>query len=183
MDWQDIKIPEGRSVFHISLIAVAIATCNACSINGVGIPGSVEETISHTDTSRVITSKAKGIHLFTRESFGIHLGYLERELVYPVIANDSLLCADRLRQTPASETTHTAPEYADQAIQVKSRHMGLGFSLSRYAINASFGMTQRKILRVAANTSFSMFYINDDKQGTQICAVQQPPLKGKSHEN
>ncbi len=165
---------------YIALIFVLLG-CHACSINGWGVPGTVNEKIINTNSARVISTQAKGLHLYTRDSFGIHMGYLEREIVYPVISDNSLLCADLV--TPVKPGNPDI-QYSDDAIQVKHRYVGMGIDVSPHNFNAKLGLGHKKMIRVDANSSFSMLYNNKNQQhGTEVCAVIQPTLKGRNHEN
>lgn len=182
-NWHDTNCATKCSAFRLSVIIVTISSCFGCSFNGFGIPGTIEEEILSTGSALIITTKARGLHLHSVDSIGVHLGYIEREIVYPVISHNSLVCAARLLTSSPFNTIGSDLVYSDDPIQVTSRRTGLGISVSPHSIDAMLGFTHKKVFRVQADSSFSMFYKSFEIQpGVQVCAVIHPPSKGQDYE-
>jgi hypothetical protein len=168
------------------IIILTAISCSGCSVNGFGIPGSVDEQTIATKTSKVVITKAKGLHLYTRESFGLHLGYIERVLIYPIVSNNGLLCADKLlgNAKVKDDKVTPLPVYWDDAIVVNNHAYGIGFSLSGHSLDLIIGIKNSKALSVQSSDTFSIFYSDKEAQkGLQVCALIQPQPEGLNHEN
>lgn len=156
---------------------------SGCSINSYGFPGSVEEKNLYSNFSHIIQTKATGIHLDTRSAFELHIGYMEKEIVYPRISDDKLLC---IQQFITSENVESLSEeliYAEDPIKISVQSQGARLSLSPYSIGLNIGLINRKELRVSTDNSFSMFYSNKKSPGIDVCAVIESKNQGEQHEN
>jgi hypothetical protein len=143
------------STFRFITIIMAIISCAGCSVNGFGFPGSVEEQTTSTNMARVVTIKARGLHLYTQESFGIQLGYIERVLIYPVLTNNIQLCTVRLLNDSMDAPSYVGEFiYSNDAIQVKKQAYGLGFEMSAYTFSANIGVVSRLVY--VQETSFGL---------------------------
>jgi len=156
---------------------------SGCSINSYGFPGSVEEESIRDDFSFIIKTKATGIHLDTRSAFELHIGYMEREIVYPRISKNKSLCIQQFLATANIEPQNEALIYAEDAIKISVKSQGARLSLSPYSIGLNIGLINRKELRVSTDNSFSMFYSNKKTPGMDVCAVIESKNQGEYHEN
>ncbi|MFT6920996.1 MAG: hypothetical protein ACJA2G_003652 [Cognaticolwellia sp.] len=168
--------------FNVVGFTALLISCTACSVNGYGIPGSVDQYTTDSPFSRTIHTKAKGLHVNTHESFDVHFGYLEKELIYPIVDNN-IVCSSYLLDGD-SESYNTEPVlFAQEPIKTIIKSTGLYFTLSSYTFGFSVGVLNRHVLRVNSEESFSMFYQNVKSPDTQVCAVIQSQFKGDNNEN
>lgn len=158
---------------HCTFITVIIFIFinSGCSINSYGFPGSFEEKNLYSNFSHIIQTKATGIHLDTRSAFELHIGYMEREIVYPIISDDKSLCIQQLITSVNVEPLSDGLSYAEDPIKISVQSQGARLSLSPYSIGFNFGFINRKELRVSTDNSFSMFYSNKKQPGVEVCAV------------
>jgi len=179
-----------KVVFSIMMTLTFVIGSSGCSINGFGIPGSIEEKSIYSDFSHVIQTKAVGLHIDTRATFELNLGFIEREIVYPRVVEDDATCMSLLFSplvsTPLVESTTTNVLYAKHPVKFSVNSYGARVSFSPASVDINLGYLNRKVTRVSAEDSFSMFYSNQTqqkKQGIEVCALIKLQLKEEHHEN
>lgn len=156
---------------------------SGCSINSYGFPGSVEEKNFYSDFYRIIQTKATGIHIDTRSAFELHIGYMEREIVYPIISDDKSLCIQQVITSTNVEPLSKEIIYAEDPVKISVQSRGARLSVSPYSIGLGLGLINRKELRVSSDSSFSMFYSNNEQSGIDVCAIIESKNQGEHHEN
>jgi hypothetical protein len=154
-----------------------------CSINSYGFPGSVEEESYEGNSSFILKTKASGIHLDTRSALELHIGYMEREMIYPRVSKDKSLCVQQFISPENIEPLIEEIIYAEDAIKISVKSQGARLSLSPYLIGLNIGLINRKELRVSIDDSLSMFYSNKKQPGMDVCAVIESKNQGENHEN
>lgn len=159
-------------IFFIAFILIN----TGCSINSFGLPGSIEEQSIYSDFAHIIQTKATGIHLDTRAGFELHIGYMEREIIYPRISDDISICTLQFIATENVEPLNSTLIFAEYPIKINVKSQGARLSVSSHYIGVSLGYINRGEIRVAADSSFTMFYNNVKQQGIQVCAVIESKL-------
>lgn len=154
---------------------------SGCSINGYGLPGSVVEQHTYTGFSHIIHTKATGVHLNMRSDFTLYIGDMEQEMIYPIESNETLLCSQKFIDNTYKESEKTL-KYSQVPIKTSVQSRGARLSLSPQYLGLSIGYLNRKVLRVEADSSFSMFYNIDEHQVLQVCAVIEPKNQGEHHD-
>lgn len=177
-EWQEMA---SRKRTYMIIIAFSYLNIG-CSVNGFGLPGSVLEQHTYTDFSHIIYTKAKGIHLNTRSAFEFHIGYMEREMIYPIVTNEPLFCSQKLIDNEYAKAPKAALIYADTPIKISVQSQGARLILSPQHLGLSIGYLHRKVLRVDADSSFSMFYNNGNSNALQVCAVIEAKNQGENHD-
>jgi hypothetical protein len=165
----------------VTIIALLIS-CASCSINGYGIPGSVEQYTTDSHFARTFHTNAQGLHVNTHESFDIHLGYFEKKLIYPIV-NNNMTCSLYLLNGYSEKHQPKPAFFAQKPIKTTIKSTGLYFSLSSYAFILNLGVLNRHVLRAGSGESFSMFYKNVKHQDTQVCAVIQSQFMEDNNEH
>ena len=174
---------EMKSRLRSYIIIIAFMYLNSgCSINGLGLPGSVVEQHTYTDFSHVISTQATGIHLNTRSAFEFYIGAMEREMIYPIVSNEALFCSRKFIDNDHVKESTTTLKYSEVPIKISVLSRGARLSLSPQHLALSIGYLNRKVLSVEADSSFSMFYSNGDHQVLQVCAVIEPKNQGEHHD-
>ncbi len=177
----DMKTLNSGCTLMVVFAFVLINT--GCSINSFGFPGSIEEQSTYSDFSHIIRTKATGVHLDTRAAFEFHIGYMEREIVYPRITDDISICTQQFLAAENVKPSNDTLIYSEEPIKISVQAQGVRLSLSPHYIGVSIGYVNRKVLRIEKDSSFSMFYNNEKKQGIQVCAVIESKPQGEHHEN
>lgn len=153
------------------IVTIFVFFNSGCSINSYGFLGSVEEESYEGNSSFIVKTKASGIHLDTRSALELHIGYMEREMVYPRVSKDKLLCIQQFTSSENIKPLSEAIIYAEDPIKISVLSQGARLSLSPHSIGFNIGLINRKELRVSTDGSFSMFYSNKKESGMDVCAV------------
>ncbi|WP_440874664.1 hypothetical protein [Thalassotalea sp. PLHSN55] len=173
-----------------------------CSVNNVGLPGSVNQQVIHSPMAKIIHTEARGFHLNTQNGVEFQIGIFEKALIYPVVSQQPLSCAEFMLNTGASTDISTdtntdnnadtntdyvsqenRAEYGAEPIKTTLRAQGLGLYFSSYAFGFSLGALNRHVTRINTQDSLQFFYRNNAKNYPHVCAVVQPKPQGNTDEN
>ena len=117
-----------------------------------------------------------------KRKYILNIGYIEREVIYPIVTDNLLYCSQKFINTNSTKQILTTFKYSTIPIKTSIQSKGAILSLSPQHLNLSIGYLNRKLLSVEANSSFSMFYNNEDRQALQVCAVIKPKIQGEQHD-
>lgn len=177
-----------------------------CSVNGVGLPGSVNQQVIDSPMAKIIHTEARGFHLNTQNGVEFQIGIFEKALIYPVVSQQPLSCAEFMLNTDSStdiitdiitdiSTDNNAEtntdyvsqenraEYGADPIKMTLRAQGLGLYFSSYAFGFSLGALNRHVTRINTQDSLQFFYRNNAKNYPHVCAVVQSKPQGNTDEN
>ncbi|MDO6642130.1 hypothetical protein Q4557_19470 [Shewanella sp. 5_MG-2023] len=152
-----------------SIILPFMLLGNGCSVNNVGIGSQSESHLS--DYSKIVTYEASGLHFYTVPSFGVQLGYIRQQLIYPVLSNNQYLCFNKVfNDNPPTETPRAKLTYAEIPVMVNTHQTGIGLAMSYKQVRLNLGTSSQKLLSIHKEDSISVYYLDTEKE-IEICAV------------
>lgn len=120
----------------------------------------------------MVETRASGLHIYTEPNFGIQVGLIERELVYPVSKMGKETCVDYLLGNPQSASTSEKTVYMDTPVTVTTDRSGFGMEFLLLSVNVNFGLSNKRITYVSDFNYFSYFYISTGSPDKpKVCAI------------
>ncbi|MGX9463303.1 hypothetical protein ACWXWU_19015 [Shewanella sp. A14] len=160
-------------------IMATMLLCGGCSINNVGFGSQSHTQLS--SNSKIVTYEASGLHFFTILGFGLQLGHIRQQLIYPVISDDQELCLKQiLNPTPPTVTPTAKLTYANEPVMVNTQQTGLGLAMSFKHVRLNLGISSQKMLSINKQDSVSVYYLTTEKHDTDICAVNNVANNNRS---
>lgn len=145
---------------------------NGCSINNYGIDGILDQEVNVTASAKIVSTKAKGIYLYTKPVIGIQIGYIERDLIFPVLTYEPLYCASKLLKNGPLVPGDTQTDFIEKPVLIETERVGVGMELSLYLFTGNLGINRTRMVRIEADSSFSMYYLSsDENEETDICVT------------
>lgn len=147
-----------------------------CSFNQHGIPKAMRENDT-TPCGRRVTLKAYGLHFYTQPELGVHLGVLEREMIFPVLSD--------LKPPGTADSGGTAVIsrggghdlckylcnsvgevfYDKSPVHTDTQRVGIGLTISPRVISGVLGLNRKREVRMKSGQSF-IFYYDNTRPGT-----------------
>jgi len=161
-------------IHRVLITFLLMVFVTACSFNGMGV---VKFEICATERAQIISTTAKGLHMYTKPAFGIQIGKISMQSIYPVINENSASCAEYIHLPPApclipTDLEYASTNYAAKPIKTVSQRAGLGIEISPYALNISLGANHKQVMRAASDATFSMYYNNlNQPSHPDVCAL------------
>lgn len=141
---------------------------SACSFNSVGPNLFINYELVENGSSKAETYQASGLHAYSKGAIGLHLGRIERKLIYPLHGSDPSLCYSPNR---VSFTANDTGEYADDPFYIFTNRQGFGIELSRYRLSILLGVQKRHLTQIPA-TADAVFYFDDEE--SVACGIVKP---------
>lgn len=168
-------------------LVASVICCQGCSVNGWGIPGfhsEVEDKSQVSGVGRKVYLTAFGFHLDTRHGVLMNVGYLESELLYPLVTSGKKHCYS-YALSPGAVSSH--PEnliFSDTPVRISRKKLGVGMGLSEFGMQLNVGVNHSSVLRFERNDSFSFFYSNiEGDNPPYFCAIIKQDNTRDQNEN
>lgn len=156
---------------YLVLFSCTIFLCYGCSVNGYGISGISERKVYKTPMIQIVKTKSTGLNLFTEGSFGLQLGSIERQLIYPVITKNTDLCINTIlnKASPLHEDSGQSAKYLNEPVHIDTQWKGGGIDISPFSFMISLGVGHKQSTRILSGKSFSMYY-NNSLNHAELCS-------------
>jgi len=154
---------------------VPVLLVGGCSLNGIGIPGTVNETTTNLAAGRSVSVLAVGFNVYTKGGFGMHLGQIERTLYYPALADDPVQCVVMDTGAPA-RVSAPRPAIARTPLVWNHSHTGLGIDFTGGAVRFVLGVGRRHEIRAKQHDHFLLYYLETGMTAeARLCAQHHEP--------
>lgn len=165
-----------RGAVCILLLAAALS---GCSVNSFGPGFAVRQDVHELPGARIVTIHARGLHLYTHEGIGAHLGSSYRQFFYPLLDADAALCLAAVLGSAgtAAEPRAAAPaRYATQPVVSRIRQSGLGLGYDAHALSLRLGLRSTLYTRLDPDSDTVLWYQQHaTTQLPQVCSTSNTP--------